>query len=118
MLTTAFFIRAALSGIIVAIIALVSRRYPGLGGLIASLPLISVLGMVWLWHDTGDREAVATYLQSAFWYFIPTIPMFIFMPMMLRHGISFWLTLTVGIVVTLLLYLAMNRALAHYGITL
>ena len=118
MLTTAFFIRAALSGVIIAVIALVSRRYPGVGGLVASLPLISVLGMVWLWRDTGDREAVAAYLSSAFWYFLPTIPMFLFMPMMLRHGISFWLTLTVGIAVTILLYVAMNRALAAFGITL
>ncbi|MEQ1687471.1 MAG: DUF3147 family protein [Sphingopyxis sp.] len=117
-MSAAFIIRAALSGIIIAIIALVSRRYPGVGGLIASLPLISVLGMVWLWHDTGDREAVATYLQSAFWYFLPTIPMFIFMPMMLRGGASFWLTLAVGVIVTMLLYVLMNRALAAYGITL
>ncbi|MEQ1510632.1 MAG: DUF3147 family protein [Sphingopyxis sp.] len=118
MLSAAFLIRAALSGAIIAIIALISRRYPGVGGLIASLPLISVLGMVWLWHDTGDREAVATYLQSAFWYFLPTIPMFLFMPMMLRHGIGFWPTLACGIVVTMLLYAAMNRALAAFGITL
>lgn len=118
MISVAFIIRAALSGIIVAIIALVSRRYPGLGGLIASLPLISVLGMVWLWHDTGDREAVATYLSSALWYFLPTIPMFIFMPMMLRHGVSFWATLAVGIFITMLLYALMNRALSAYGITL
>ena len=118
MLTTAFFIRAVVSGLIIAAIALISRRYPGVGGLVASLPLISILGMVWLWHDTGDREAVATYLSSAFWYFLPTIPMFLFMPLMLRHGVGFWPTLACGIVVTMLLYVAMNRALATFGITL
>lgn len=118
MISAAFIIRAALSGVIVAIIALVSRRYPGLGGLIASLPLISVLGMVWLWHDTGDRALLADHIGATFWYILPTLPMFIFMPMMLRHGVSFWVTLAVGVVITMLLYALMNRSLVAYGITL
>lgn len=113
----ALIVRALLSGIIVAIIAVVSRRSPGLGGLIASLPLVSTLGMIWLWHDTGDREAVATYIGSALWYFLPTIPMFIIMPIMLRHGVDFWLTLVSGVIMTMLLYMAMNRLLAMAGIS-
>lgn len=117
-MTAALLIRAILSGILVAVIALVSRRNPGVGGLIASLPLVSVLGMVWLWRDTGDREALATYIGSAFWYFLPTIPMFIFMPPMLRGGVNVWVTLGTGIAVTMLLYLVMNRALAAFGISL
>ena len=51
----AFAVRAVLSGIIVALIAAVARRNPAAGALVASLPLLSVLGMIWLWHDTGDR---------------------------------------------------------------
>jgi DNA-binding transcriptional LysR family regulator len=47
-------IKAALSGILIAIISEVAKRYPGFGGLIASLPLVSVLGMVWLWRDKPD----------------------------------------------------------------
>ncbi len=114
----ALIVRAILSGLIVAIIALVARRNPGVGGLIASLPLISTLGMIWLWRDTGDQEAVATYISSAFWYFLPTIPMFIFMPIMLRHGVHFWVTLVTGLLVTMLLYFIMNKVLAGFGITL
>jgi hypothetical protein len=113
-----FIVRAGLSGIIVAIIALVARRSPGLGGLIASLPLVSTLGMIWLWHDTGDREAVANYIGSALWYFLPSIPMFILMPVMLRSGVNFWITLAVGAGLTMLLYFLTNRALAHWGIVL
>ena len=39
-------IKAALSGVLIAIISEVAKRHPGLGALIASLPLISVLGMI------------------------------------------------------------------------
>ena len=49
-------VKAALSGVIVLIVSEVAKRYPGWGGLIASLPLISILGIIWLWNDTGDTE--------------------------------------------------------------
>ena len=117
-LSIALVVRALLSGVMIAVIALVSRRNPGIGGLIASLPLISTLGMVWLWHDTGDRQAVAGYISASLWYFLPTIPMFIFMPIMLRHGVNFWATLICGVLVTMLLYVAMNRLLASMGMSL
>jgi hypothetical protein len=52
-------IKAALSGIIVMAVSEVARRSPGFGGLIASLPLVSILAMIWLWQDTADTERVA-----------------------------------------------------------
>jgi uncharacterized membrane protein (GlpM family) len=53
---TYLIIKAALSGIIVMIVYEVSRRNPSIGGLIASLPLISILAFIWLWRDTSDSE--------------------------------------------------------------
>ena len=118
-MTLAFLIRAILSGLIVATIALVSRRYPGLGALIASLPLISLLGILWLWRDTaGDNDLLARHMSATFWYVLPSLPMFLFMPMMLRSGVNFWLTLGTGVVITILLYILMNRLLASFGVSL
>ena len=68
-------IKAGLSGIIIAIVSEVSRRYPGWGALIASLPLISILGMIWLWRDTGDSIRLAHHAQATFWFVLPSLPM-------------------------------------------
>ena len=57
-------IKAALSGVIVAAVSEIARRYPGWGGLVASLPLTSVLGMIWLWRDSGDTGRVADLSAS------------------------------------------------------
>ena len=114
----ALIIRAVLSGIIVALIAIVARKSPGLGGLIASIPLVSTLGMIWLWHDTRDNLLIADYVSSAFWYFLPTMPMFVLIPYMLRSGSSFWLALGLGVALTISLYVLMNIALGKFGITL
>ena len=57
---TYLIIKAALSGVIVMVVSEVARRNPGIGGLIASLPLVSILAIVWLWRDTSDIERIAT----------------------------------------------------------
>lgn len=99
------FVKAALSGLIVAAVSEVAKRYPGFGGLIASLPLVSVLGMMWLWRDTHDRVRLADHAYGTFWFVLPSLPMFLLIPWMLRHQWSFWWTLTLGCLLTVSLYL-------------
>jgi hypothetical protein len=113
-----FAVRALLSGLIVAAIALISRKSPGLGGLIASIPLVSTLGMIWLWRDTGDTKLVADYVYSAFWYFLPSIPMFLLIPKLLRSGVGFWPSLGAGVGLTLVLYLLTIGIAARFGVRL
>jgi hypothetical protein len=111
-------IKAGLSGVIIAIVSEVARRYPGWGALIASLPLVSILGMVWLWRDTGDPVRLADHAQATFWFVLPSLPMFLLVPAMLKRGIGFWPALAAGCVLTILLYLATTWALARAGVRL
>lgn len=111
-------IKAALSGVIIAIVSEVARRSPTLGALIVSLPLVSILGILWLWHDTGDAQRIATHAQATFWYVLPTLLMFLVMPAMLRGGFNFWLTLAACCALTFVLYLATIWVLGKFGIAL
>jgi hypothetical protein len=106
-----FAIKAILSGIIIAAVSEIARRSPGLGALVASLPLISILGMIWLWRDTGDAERMAAHASATFWYVIPSLPMFLLIPLLLKRGVGFWPTLLAGCVLTIALYALMT----HYG---
>lgn len=111
-------IKAALSGILIAIISEVAKRYPGFGGLIASLPLVSVLGMIWLWRDRPDAANMAAHAEATFWFVLPSLPMFLLIPMMLRQGFSFWLALFAGCVLTVALYSLMVWAGPRFGLRL
>jgi hypothetical protein len=113
-----FIIKALLSGLIVAAVATVSRRYPGFGGLIASLPLVSVLGMIWLWQDTRDPVALADHARATFWFVLPSLPMFRLIPTLLARGWSFWPALLAGCLLTIALYLAMTWAAPRFGLRL
>src|SRR3954468_20626294 len=113
-----FVIKCALSGIIIAIVSEVAKRSPALGALIVSLPLVSLLAILWLWRDTGDVERIAGHAESTFWYVLPSPPMFLVMPMMLRSGFPFWPTLGTLIVLTVGLYFVTAAVLARFGINL
>ena len=110
--------KAALSGVIIAIVSQVAKRYPGFGALIASLPLVSVLGMIWLWRDKPDVPNMAAHVEATFWFVLPSLPMFLLIPWLLRSGVSFWLALTLGCALTIALYLAMTALGPRIGIRL
>jgi hypothetical protein len=101
-------LKAALSGIVIAIVSSVAKRYPGFGALIASLPLVSVLGMLWLWRDKPDVSNMAAHVQATFWFVLPSLPMFLLIPWMMRSGIGFYTSLAIGCAVTIMLYAGMT----------
>jgi hypothetical protein len=111
-------LKAGLSGIIIAVVSEVARKYPGFGALIASLPLVSVLGMLWLWQDTGDPVRLADHAYATFWFVLPSLPMFLLIPMLLRRGVAFLPALAAGCALTILLYAAMTWALSRAGVRL
>ena len=109
-------IKALLSGAIIAAISEIAKRSPGFGALVASLPLVSILGMIWLWRDTGDVQRMAAHAEATFWFVLPSLPMFLLIPALLIRGVSFWLALAAGCLLTIVLYLAMTWMGPRFGL--
>ena len=103
--------RALISGAMIVAIAEIGKRLPAMAALVASLPLVSVMGMILLWHARPDAQNMAVHAEATFWYVLPSLPMFLLMPLLLRHGVSFWLALVAGCALTVALYLLM----VHFG---
>lgn len=115
---TYFIVKVVISALIIATVSEVAKRSPGAGALIASLPLISVLGMIWLWRDTHDAERLALHAEATFWFVLPSLPMFLLIPLLLRQGVAFWPTLVAGLGMTMLLYFATAWAAGRFGVRL
>ncbi len=111
-------VKSALSGMIVAAVSEIAKRSPTAGALVVSLPLVSILAVIWLWRDTGDNERIATHMFLTFWYVLPSLPMFLAMPVMLRHGLGFWTSLAASCVLTVGLYFITAWILSKFGIAL
>jgi hypothetical protein len=111
-------VKALISGAIVMLVSEVARRNPALGALIVSLPLVSILAMIWLYQETHDTGRVAEQSQATFWYVLPSLPLFLLLPVLLRSGLAFYPSLAICVAMTALLYLGMAAGLARFGVTL
>jgi hypothetical protein len=111
-------VKALLSGAIVAAVSEIAKRYPGFGGLVASLPLVSVLGMMWLWRDTHDPDRMAAHASGTLWFVLPSLPMFVLIPALLKRGVGFWPSLLAGCLLTVALYGLMTWLAPKVGLRL
>ena len=112
-------IKLVLTAAIIVLISEVSKKLPLLGSLIASLPLISVIGMIWMYGEKQSIEKIASHAEGTFWYVLPSLPMFLVMPWMMRKlGTSFPVAMAIGIALTGVLYFLMTRILAKFGMHL
>ena len=111
-------IKALISGAIIAAVSEIAKRSPGFGALVASLPLVSVLGMMWLWRDTHDPARMASHAGATFWFVLPSLPMFLLIPALLDRGVPFWGALAAGCLLTIALYLAMTWVGPRFGLRL
>lgn len=54
-----------------------AKRYPGVGGLLASLPLVAVLSILWAWRENTPSAKIASLSDSTFWFVLPLLPVFL-----------------------------------------
>ncbi|MBS0331391.1 MAG: DUF3147 family protein [Proteobacteria bacterium] len=111
-------LKAAISGVIIAVVSETAKRWPGLGALIASLPLVSILGMIWLWRDTHDPVRMERHVGATFWFVLPSLPMFLLVPALMKRGAPFWAALAAGCALTIGLYLGMVAVGPRFGLKL
>lgn len=113
-----YIVKLMLSAGIIVIVSEVAKVNTGLGALIKSLPLISVLAMIWLYVDTRDTGKIAELSVSTFWLVLPTLPMFLVLPALLKSGMGFYASLGISIAVMLVCYVVAIPILARFGITI
>ena len=105
------------AGLIVAVSEL-SKRSTSLGAILASLPLVSVLAMIWMHVEGDDSTKIADLAASIFWLVIPSLALFLTFPMLLRDGWGFWPSLSAASGVTVFLYLLELWLLPRIGFKL
>ncbi len=111
-------IKFALSAALLVAVSEIGKRSSFLGGLLASLPLVSLLAMVWLYHDTRDTQKIAALSMSIFWFVLPSLVLFVVLPVLLKRGVNFYPALAASVVAMLACYGATVFALGKFGVKL
>jgi hypothetical protein len=110
-----FLLKVLVSALIAAGASELARRYSIVGALLASLPLTSILAMIWLWRDGAPPEQIADFTGSILWFVVPSLLLFIVTPLLLRGGWSFWPSLGAGCAATIAGYAIGLYALRLWG---
>ena len=110
-------IKLAITAVLVVLVSEVAKRSSLLGGLLASLPLVSYLALIWLYTDTHDAQKVAALSTSVFWLVLPSLPFFIVLPALLKR-FGFATSFGIATAIMFACYLLMVALLKRVGIAL
>ena len=109
-------IKIAVTALLVVAISELSKRSSFAGALLASIPITSVLAMIWLYADTRDVAQVAALSKNVFWLVLPSLALFVVLPALLQRGIGFSASLAASIGATALVYLVGLALARHLGL--
>ena len=101
-------LKALVSGLLIAAASEIARRNPGWGGLVASLPLTTLIALVWLWRDTHDPVRAADFVSGTALYVVAALPAFALIAVLLRKGAGFVPALAVGCLAAIAGYLVLQ----------
>ena len=111
-------VKVLLTAVIILLVNKVQLINDRVSALLIALPLTSLLAMIWMHHGRQTPERIANHAEGTFWFVLPTLPMFLMLPWMLRHGWGFWTALTANCVITAGLFWLMVAILRKFGIDL
>lgn len=111
-------VKLFLSAVIIVLVTRIQLVSDRLSALLIALPLTSLLAMIWMHGGGQSAKQIANHAESTFWFVLPTLPMFLILPWMLRHGWGFWSALAVNCLLTAGFFWATVFLLRRFGIDL
>jgi len=113
-----YIIKVLLSSVTIVAISEISKRSTLMGSILASIPIVSLLALVWMYIDTKDTAKIADLSQGIFWLVIPSLLFFILFPALLKKNVDFWLSLSISLIIMVIGYFAMLFILKKAGINI
>src|SRR5574340_60862 len=108
--------KVLLTAVLIVVISEVVKRSSMFGALLVSVPLTSVAIMIWLYVETGDEQKISAFSFNVFWLLIPSLALFLVLPLMIKFGWGFWLSMIAAVLATAACYGMMLSILKHFGV--
>ena len=108
-------LKVIISAALIVIISEISKRYHILGAILASIPLISFIAIVWMYVETKDVENIQLFSKNVFWLVLPSLSFFIIFPIMLKYKLNFWLSFSSSAAIMIAIYYVMTLFIKKFG---
>ncbi|BDZ74373.1 hypothetical protein GCM10025856_20920 [Methylophaga marina] len=106
-----FITKITVNALLIVAISEIAKRSSLMGAVLASVPLVSVIAMIWLYQESGDTAKVISLASDIVWLVLPSLVLFIALPILLKHEFGFYLSLGISIALTVVAYFLMVTAL-------
>jgi hypothetical protein len=111
-------VKVLVTAVIILFVTKIQAFSDRLSALLIALPLTSLIAMIWMVAEKQGTERLANHAEGTFWFVLPTLPMFLILPWMLRHGWTFWPALGANCLITIGLFWLTVVILRQFGIDL
>jgi hypothetical protein len=116
---TWFIIKVLITSVIIVAVSEIGKWNSFMGSVLASIPLVSTLGMIWMYHEKTPLAKITAHSSNVFWMVLPSLPMFLVLPWLIeKQRWSFYPSLAVSVALTVVLYFVASAVLKKYGIVI
>ena len=113
-----YLIKVIITAILVVIVSEVSKRSSVIAGILASIPLLSFMAIFWMYYENKDLTVIINFSKAIFWLVIPSLLFFVALPMLLKKGVNFYLSMSLSASIMVLFYYLMVLILKKFNITI
>lgn len=113
-----YILRFSVSAFIIVLISEIAKRHSGFAALVASLPLTSLMAIIWMHFDGAESLQIAALSSQIFWLVLPSLLFFLLLSLLLKQGFVFWLSLGLSVTSTVACYLMLLPLLRRVGVQL
>lgn len=111
-----YFLKVIISAFIIVFVAEIAKRNVFWGGVLASIPLVSLLAFIWLYIETRDVNKIIGLSWNIFWLVLPSLTLFVALPILLKINIRFPIALGLSVMIMAVAYVVMATALKRFGV--
>jgi len=113
-----YILKLIVTALLIVLISEIGKRYSLAGALLAAIPLVSILAMIWMYIDTQNSQSAVEFSQRIVWLIAPSITLFITFPLLIKKGLSFYPSLLISTVLTIAAYYSVIFVLGKFGVKL
>ncbi|EDZ61978.1 hypothetical protein SMGD1_0075 [Sulfurimonas gotlandica GD1] len=111
-----YIVKLIITTLLIVLISEIAKRNSLMGAMLAAIPLVSILAMIWMYVDTNDSNSAVEFSNSIIWLIVPSMTLFIAFPILIKKGLSFYPSLSISILMTILAYYSVIFVLTKLGI--
>lgn len=111
-----YILKILITALVVTGVSELAKRYSVIAAILASLPLTSILAMTWLYHDTKDAQKIISLSYGIFWAVLPSLVFFAVLPLLLKSGLRFSISMALASLVMFAAYTLYVFALGKFGV--